>query len=94
MRIVATLAIAAVVVTTHGTWRIARPNWLLVAIAGVLDMAGNLLYLLAAQAGRLDIAAVPPLYPIVTILLAAVILRERILTSRLSASGSPFAIVS
>jgi len=80
MRIVATLAIAAVVVATHGTWRVARPNWLLVAIAGVLDMAGNLLYLLAAQAGRLDIAAVlASLYPIVTILLAAAILRERIL---------------
>ncbi len=80
MRIVATIAIAAVVVVTHGTWRVARPSWLLVAIAGVLDMGGNLLYLLAAQAGRLDIAAVlASLYPIVTILLAAAILRERIL---------------
>ena len=47
-------------------------------IAGLLDTAGNLFYLRAAQLGRLDSAAVVcSLYPAGTILLAAFILHER-----------------
>jgi drug/metabolite transporter (DMT)-like permease len=50
-----------------------------VALVGVLDMAGNALFVLAAHAGRLDVAAVlSSLYSVVTVILAASILRERI----------------
>ncbi len=57
----------------------ARPVWPLVLVVGGLDMAGNGFFILAAQAGRLDVAAVlSSLYPVSTLILAALILKERI----------------
>ena len=86
LRIVACVVMVAVVVLGRRPWRLARPSLVPVAIAGVLDLGGNLWYLLAAQNGRLDIAAVlSSLYPVVTMVLAAALLRERI--GRLQAAG-------
>ena len=63
----------------------------LAAAVGILDTGGNMLYMVAAHLGRLDIAAVlSSLYPAATILLAAAFLKER--TSRGQTAGMVLAM--
>ncbi len=69
----------SLVAVARRPWRVGRGTLPLVALVGLLDMAGNGFYITATQVGRLDVAAVlSSLYPVTTIVLAAVVLRERI----------------
>ena len=80
---------------------VARPKghwsgfWLAGIISGSLDTVGNLFYMQASQLGRLDVAAVIcSMYPAGTIVLAAVILRERPTTRQLAGMGLALAAVA
>jgi drug/metabolite transporter (DMT)-like permease len=78
-RLAALVALGAVALSRRPPWRIGRDvAWLIVA-GGALDIFANVLYLLATREGMLTIAAtLTSLYPASTILLARLVLGERL----------------
>ena len=64
-----------------------------ISAVGILDMAGNGAFILAVQAGALAVAAVlSSLYPVTTVVLAAIFLRERV--TRIHAVGIALAMAA
>jgi uncharacterized membrane protein len=84
---------AVVVVARRLPWRLPRSTWSLAMAVGLVDLLGNAAFITASRTGDLAIAAVlSSLYPVVTVLLAATLLRERITLSH--AAGVGLALVA
>jgi drug/metabolite transporter (DMT)-like permease len=80
--VTATLVIAGLALGGRRSLRLPRAVLPLALAVGLFDMTGNALYVLATQAGRLDVAAtLSSLYPVTTILLAIALLGERVTRS-------------
>jgi drug/metabolite transporter (DMT)-like permease len=79
-RAASSIVLLAITRSAHLEWRPHDSHhWLMVVLAGLLDILGNAFFMLASRAGRLDIAAVvSSLYPAMTVLLAWLFLKERL----------------
>jgi drug/metabolite transporter (DMT)-like permease len=65
------------------SWRLGRDVWPVLVLNAFLDVGGTAFYVLASQVGRLDVAAViSSLFPGLTVILAALILKERVSRSQ------------
>jgi drug/metabolite transporter (DMT)-like permease len=82
IRLVQAAALGGFIVTRRQRWRLPRDVVPRAIVVGLFDMGGNAAFILATQAGALAIAAVlSSLYPVVTVILAIAILRERVTRS-------------
>jgi drug/metabolite transporter (DMT)-like permease len=79
IRVTSVLVIATWIVLRRQQWRVPRSLWPALVGVGVMDMAATAAYLAAIAIGPLSIAAIlASLYPVVTAILAALVLRERV----------------
>lgn len=92
-RVASIIVLVLIILWQRKPWRPARNLMHLVFFAGVLDVGGNVAYVLAAQGQQLAIASVvSSLYPAMTVLLARLFLKERI--TQLQAAGIAAALLA
>lgn len=74
------ILITAYMLITRSSWKVEDTSaWPMITINGILDISGNVFFILAGQSGRLDVAAVlSSLFPGATVILAWIFLKERL----------------
>jgi drug/metabolite transporter (DMT)-like permease len=82
-RLGGTLIVAIYMLFRRDNWRLERDVLPVLVLNSFLDVGGTAFYVLASQAGRLDVSAViSSLFPGSTVILAALILKERVSRSQ------------
>ncbi|MCW2700661.1 MAG: conserved rane protein of unknown function [Blastococcus sp.] len=94
-RLASVALVVAVALAGRQTLRVTRPALPLVLASGMGDMTANALFLLATQQpGQLAITGVlASLYPVSTVVLAQLVLRERLVGAQLAGLGTAVAAV-
>jgi drug/metabolite transporter (DMT)-like permease len=78
-RLSAAVVITLAALVSKPSLQLGSGEWMLVLLVAVMDSLGNVAYALAAQVGRLDVSVVlSNLYPVATVGLAMLVLRERL----------------
>lgn len=75
---------SVIVVLGRRAWRLPRSSWPLALGVGAMDLAGNAAFISAARIELAPAAVLSSLYPVVTVLLAATILHERMTRSHVA----------
>lgn len=71
--------ITTYLIITRSEWKIDVSSLPIITANGILDLGGNFFFILASQAGRLDVASVlSSLFPGATVVLAWIFLKERL----------------
>jgi uncharacterized membrane protein len=74
---------------SNATRPVERRWWSVITLAGLLDVAANATYLVAVRQGSLSwVAAISSLYPVSTVLLARLVLDERLARAQLWGLGA------
>ena len=85
LRLVQTVILFSLIVLWRQPWRMGRSDVARLSVVGVLDMAGNVAFIGAAQVGALAVATIlSSLYPVTTVLLALTLLHEKVTRSHLA----------
>ena len=89
------ILIVAYMLINRISWKVEDTSaWSLLIINGVLDISGNVFFILAGQAGRLDVAAVlSSLFPGMTVILAWIFLKERLSRNQWIGIGAALAAI-
>jgi drug/metabolite transporter (DMT)-like permease len=84
------ILITVYMLITRATWKVENTSaWPMITLNGILDISGNLFFILAGQTGRLDVAAVlSSLFPGATVVLAWIFLKERLTRNQWVGIGS------
>jgi drug/metabolite transporter (DMT)-like permease len=94
-RLASVVVVVLVALVGRQSLRVTRPTLPLVLASGLGDMTANALFLLATQQpGQLSITGVlAALYPVSTVVLAQIVLRERLVAAQVAGLGTAVAAV-